>query len=107
MAHRRVPVLDSTPSLLATGFSWLPSRWRRSGQTAVRARLMGKPAIALRGPDAIPFFYDEHHVRRTGAVPKPVQKTLFGAQDLRIPLARIPTRPRSGFVLANVRPPGL
>ena len=78
MAHRRVPVLDSTPSLLATGFSWLPSRWRRSGQTAVRARLMGKPAIALRGPDAIPFFYDEHHVRRSGAVPKPVQKTLFG-----------------------------
>ena len=28
-------------------------------------------------------------------------------QDLRIPFARIPTRPRSGFVLANVRPPGL
>lgn len=39
---------------------------------------MGKPAIALRGPDAIPFFYDEHHVRRSGAVPKPIQKTLFG-----------------------------
>lgn len=78
MTSRRVPVLDSTASLLATGFSWLPSRWRRSGQSAVRARLLGKPAIALRGPDAIPYFYDEQHVRRSGAVPKAVQKTLFG-----------------------------
>lgn len=78
MPTRRIPVLDSTPSLLATGFSWLPSRWRRGGQTAVRARLLGKPAIALRGPEAIPFFYDEQHVRRSGAVPKAVQETLFG-----------------------------
>ena len=78
MTAQRVPILDSTASLLATGFSWLPSRWRRSGQSAVRARLLGKPAIALRGPDAIPYFYDEQHVRRSGAVPKAVQKTLFG-----------------------------
>ncbi|HEX6339063.1 MAG TPA: cytochrome P450 [Jiangellaceae bacterium] len=78
MTSRRVAVLDSTASLLATGFSWLPSRWRRSGQSAVRARLLGKPAIALRGPDAIPYFYDEQRVRRSGAVPKAVQKTLFG-----------------------------
>lgn len=26
-------------------------------------------------------------------------------QDLRIPLTRIPTRPRSGFVMSNVHPP--
>lgn len=78
MPSRRIPVLHSTPSLLATGFSWLPSRWRRSGQPTVQARLLGKPAIALRGMEAIPFFYDEQYVRRSGAVPKAVQKTLFG-----------------------------
>lgn len=78
MPSHRIPVLDSTPSLLATGFSWLPSRWRRNGNNAVQARLLGKRTIAFRGPDAIPFVYDEHHVRRSGAIPKPVQKTLFG-----------------------------
>ncbi|SFK18462.1 hypothetical protein [Streptomyces pini] len=27
-------------------------------------------------------------------------------QDLRIPLRRVPSRPRGGFVVANVRPSG-
>jgi fatty-acid peroxygenase len=39
---------------------------------------MGQRAVALRGPDAVRFFYDERHVRRHTAIPEPVQGTLFG-----------------------------
>lgn len=78
MDLRRVPIVDSSLALLATGYSWLPSRWRRSGRPAVHTRLMGKRAVALRGPDAISFFYDERNMRRNGAVPSFVQDTLFG-----------------------------
>jgi fatty-acid peroxygenase len=39
---------------------------------------MGLRAAGLRGPEAVRFFYDESHVRRHGAIPEPVQGTLFG-----------------------------
>lgn len=78
MDIRRFPVVDSSLSLLLTGYSWLPSRWRRARRPAVHTRLMGKRAVALRGPDVMPFFYDERNIRRAGAVPSLVQDTLFG-----------------------------
>jgi len=39
---------------------------------------MGRRAVGLCGPTAPRFFYDEHHIRRSGAIPEPVQATLFG-----------------------------
>ncbi|WP_246016768.1 cytochrome P450 [Micromonospora pisi] len=39
---------------------------------------MGQPTVGLCGPDAARFFYDEEHIRRHGAIPEPVQATLFG-----------------------------
>ncbi|MFI2617041.1 cytochrome P450 [Streptomyces sp. NPDC018584] len=71
-------MLDHTLPLLAQGYAWLPDLTRRKGPGPVRTRLMGKPAIALRGPEAVPFFYDEKHVRRRAALPEPVLSTLFG-----------------------------
>ncbi|MFI2645432.1 cytochrome P450 [Streptomyces sp. NPDC018610] len=72
------PLTDQTLAVLAGGYAWLPSRMRESGGPAVRTRLMGKPALAVRGPDAVRFFYDERNVRRHGAIPGPVRATLFG-----------------------------
>ncbi|MFI9743301.1 cytochrome P450 [Streptomyces sp. NPDC052494] len=72
------PWNDSTLALLVHGYAWLPNRMRRSLDGTVRTRLMGRPAIALRGPDAVAFFYDEKHVVRTAALPDPVLDTLFG-----------------------------
>ncbi|MFF2193026.1 cytochrome P450 [Streptomyces sp. NPDC058157] len=69
---------DSTLALLLRGYAWLPNRMRHSMDGTVRTRLMGRPAIALRGPDAVSFFYDEQHVVRTAALPDPVLDTLFG-----------------------------
>ncbi|MGW7270629.1 cytochrome P450 [Streptomyces sp. NPDC054864] len=69
---------DSTLPLLSQGYAWLPDLSRRKGPGPVRTRLLGKPAIALRGPAAVAFFYDENHVRRRSALPEPVLSTLFG-----------------------------
>ncbi|MDQ1041097.1 fatty-acid peroxygenase [Streptomyces sp. V3I8] len=74
----RPPLLDSSPALLTKGYTWLPDRWSRTDGPVVRARLMGRHAVALRGPDAVRFFYDERHVERRAALPEPVLSTLFG-----------------------------
>ncbi|WP_030775955.1 cytochrome P450 [Streptomyces sp. NRRL S-920] len=71
-------MLDNTLPLLTQGYAWLPDLSRRTGPGPVRTRLLGKPVIALRGPAAVPFFYDENHVRRRTALPEPVLSTLFG-----------------------------
>ncbi|OMI85282.1 cytochrome [Streptomyces sp. M1013] len=76
-AHRR-PLMDHTPALLVEGYAWLPDRMRRSTGSVLRTRLLGRPALAVRGPEAVRFFYDESHVHRHGAVPAPVLDTLFG-----------------------------
>ncbi|MFD3328451.1 cytochrome P450 [Streptomyces sp. NPDC058701] len=72
------PWSDSTLGLLAHGYAWLPNRMRASADGTVRTRLLGRPTIALRGPDAVAFFYDEKHVVRAAALPDPVLDTLFG-----------------------------
>ncbi|MFI9027835.1 cytochrome P450 [Streptomyces sp. NPDC053560] len=69
---------DSTLPLLVEGYAWLPDRRRRNGGAPVRTRLLGKPAIALHGIDAVRFFYDESHIHRRDALPGPVLDTLFG-----------------------------
>jgi fatty-acid peroxygenase len=41
-------------------------------------RMLGKPALAVRGPEGARLFYDESSVQRHGAVPLPVRLLLFG-----------------------------
>ncbi|MFF0549682.1 cytochrome P450 [Streptomyces sp. NPDC004311] len=72
------PLPDSTLSLLTHGYAWLPNRMRTSASGTVKTRLLGRPAIAVRGPQAVDFFYDERHVERAAALPGPVLDTLFG-----------------------------
>lgn len=72
-------MVDSTLPLLLRGYTWLPGRRRRSGGAPVRTRLLGRKAIALHGPAAVRFFYDEKHIHRHGALPQPVIDTLFGS----------------------------
>ncbi|GAA3962918.1 fatty-acid peroxygenase [Streptomyces marokkonensis] len=76
-AHRR-PLMDRTLPLLTEGYAWLPNRMRDSADAVLRTRLLGRPALAVRGPEAVRFFYDEGHVHRHGATPAPVLDTLFG-----------------------------
>ncbi len=70
--------LESGVSLLVEGYGWLPDLRRARGARTVPTRLMGLRATALEGPAAARFFYDEANVRRSRAIPEPVQATLFG-----------------------------
>src|SRR5690348_6438333 len=69
---------DDTLLLFRKGYGWLPDRRRAEGRRTLPARLGGLPAAGLEGPDAARWFYDEKHIQRAGAVPEPVQATLFG-----------------------------
>ncbi|WP_346619325.1 cytochrome P450 [Blastococcus montanus] len=73
-----MPRLENGLKLLGKGYAWLPDERRRAGGRSVATRLGGMPAYGLEGPDAARFLYDEDHVRRSHAIPEPVQGTLFG-----------------------------
>jgi fatty-acid peroxygenase len=64
--------------VLAKGYAWMPDKRRALGRRTVPTRLGGMPAVGLEGPQAARFLYDEDHVLRAGALPEPVQATLFG-----------------------------
>ncbi|MBB4986772.1 MULTISPECIES: cytochrome P450 [Streptomyces] len=72
------PLHDSTLGALTRGYAWLPDRMRSADGAVYRTRLLGRPAVAVRGPEAVLFFYDEEHVVRKQALPGPVLDTLFG-----------------------------
>lgn len=78
MARDRAHRLDDTLPLALKGYAWLPDRLRRANADVLVTRLLGQRAVALHGPEAARFFYDERHIRRHGAIPGPVQDTLFG-----------------------------
>ncbi|MBB4699470.1 cytochrome P450 [Sphaerisporangium siamense] len=71
--------MDETLFALLEGYGWLPARMRRAaGSGVARTRLAGRRTVALRGPEAARFFYDERHIRRDGALPGLVKSTLTG-----------------------------
>ncbi|MGW0418744.1 cytochrome P450 [Streptomyces sp. NPDC003015] len=72
------PVIDRSLPALVQGYSWLPGLLGERPDGVARTRVMGKPALVVRGPEAVRFFYDEDNVRRGGALPEPVLSTLFG-----------------------------
>src|ERR1700712_2307736 len=72
------PRLDQSLSAVTKGYAWLPDLRRATGLRTFRTRLMGMPAAVVEGPDGVRWFYDEDHVRRSGALPEPVVGTLFG-----------------------------
>ncbi|MER7890141.1 cytochrome P450 [Micromonospora sp. NPDC094482] len=78
MPRRSTVRLDNALPLALEGYAWLPNRLRRADADVLRTRLLGLRAVALHGPAAARFFYDERNVRRHGAIPGPVQSTLFG-----------------------------
>ncbi|MGW0122927.1 cytochrome P450, partial [Streptomyces sp. NPDC003327] len=97
--------VDQTIPLLLKGYAWLPGlRPGRSGDGTVATRLLGRPVRVLRGPEAVRFFYDEHHALREGALPGPVLDTLFGRGAVHT-LDGAAHRARKGLFLTELTAP--
>ncbi|MFI5571615.1 cytochrome P450 [Streptomyces sp. NPDC051740] len=97
------PLLDRTLPLLAEGYAWLPNRMRDTPGPVVRTRILGRPALALRGPEAVRFFYDEQNVHRHRAIPEPVLATLFGHEAVHT-LDGVAHRTRKSLFLPLLEP---
>ena len=76
----RRPLLDDSITLLVNGYGFGSRAWRRvrRGARATPLRLLGRPAVLVRGSEAVDLFYDASRIARHGAMPSIVQKTLFG-----------------------------
>ncbi|GAA3949636.1 fatty-acid peroxygenase [Amorphoplanes auranticolor] len=76
--HDRMANLDQTLVAGIKGYAWLPDLRRKHHDRPVPLRVLGQRAVAVCGPEAVRFFYDESHVERHTALPHPVVATLFG-----------------------------
>ena len=82
-----MPAIPRTPELtihlLRHGYDALPRLWAAAddltrARDALPARLLGRPALVVRGEEGARLFYDGEVVRREGAVPPPLADLLFG-----------------------------
>jgi fatty-acid peroxygenase len=63
------------------GYLALPRLWEGEPDDSdhLKVRLLGRPAHVVRGAEGARLFYDDTVVRRSGAVPMPLGRVLFGA----------------------------
>lgn len=69
---------DSTLAALFAGYEFISEQRRALGSDVFEGRLLGRRALFMAGSDAAQLFYDASHFRRADAVPRVIQKTLFG-----------------------------
>ncbi|MEI4469715.1 cytochrome P450 [Frigidibacter sp. MR17.24] len=67
---------DHTSAFLREGYAFIGNRCDRLDTDAFRARLMLRPVLCLRGPEAAALFYDGHSLTRRGAMPATVLRLL-------------------------------
>src|SRR4051812_29565480 len=70
--------IDATVPLLRDGYRFLGRLRERRASDIVDIRLLGIPATCVGGADGAELFYDGERLQRGGALPKAVQRTLFG-----------------------------
>lgn len=70
--------LDSTIALMLEGYMFIKNRIDQYQTDLFETRLFGKKVICMSGEEAAKIFYDPDRFQRNGAMPKRVQKTLFG-----------------------------
>ena len=67
---------DSTIRFVRDGYLFGTRGFRASGSDHFRTRLLGRPVLVMRGPEAARFFYEGGRFRREGAMPRSVLKLL-------------------------------
>ena len=76
--------LDHTVDLLTEGYHFMRKRFDEFGTDIFQTRVMGKKMTCMKGPDAVKLFYDPSRFQRSGAVPKRIQKSLFGEGGVQV-----------------------
>lgn len=81
MIEKQIPhdgCVDHTLTFLREGYLFIPNRINRYQSDLFETRLLGKRVICISGKEAAKLFYNTELFQRKGALPKRVQKTLFG-----------------------------
>lgn len=78
MTPPRAPGADTTPAMLKAPYDCVRRTCDLLSSDLFETRLLFRPTICMRGPDAAALFYDEGRFARSGAMPEPVRATLLG-----------------------------
>lgn len=70
--------LDNTLSLGREGYLFIRNRIDKLGSDIFETHVLGEKVICISGEEAAKLFYNPERFERNGAVPKRIQKTLFG-----------------------------
>ncbi|KGX93017.1 cytochrome P450 [Pontibacillus halophilus JSM 076056 = DSM 19796] len=70
--------LDQTISLVREGYAFIPNRLHSQHLDVYETKLLGQRIALIGGEEGANLFYDSSRMKRNGALPKPVLKTLFG-----------------------------
>lgn len=72
----RTAAFDSSLGFLRDGYTFGSRRFQRLGRDVFATRIMLKPVICMRGPEAARIFYDGDRFTRQGAMPASVRHLL-------------------------------
>jgi len=84
-SRKKIPgdkCVDNTLKLLLEGYQFIPNRCLKYENDIFHTRLLGQKVICMSGAEAAKVFYDNSHFTRKGAMPKRIQKTLFGKKGV-------------------------
>lgn len=74
--------LDNSLTLMREGYLFIRNRVDQYQSDLFEARLLGQKVICMSGEEAAKVFYDPERFQKNGAVPKRIQKTLFGVDAI-------------------------
>ncbi len=106
MSIPRLKSPDSTLAFLRDGYDFIGCRADRLGTDVFRTRLLLRPVICMRGPEAARLFYDRGRFQRHGATPDRFKATLFGRGGVQ-GLDGEAHEARKAMFMALMTPPGI
>ncbi len=74
--------LDNSLAMMREGYLFIKNRVDRYQSDLFETRLLGQKAICMSGEEAAKIFYDPERMKRNGALPKRLLKTLFGVDAI-------------------------
>lgn len=74
--------LDNSLAMMREGYLFIKNRVDRYQSDLFETRLLGQKAICMSGEEAAKVFYDPERMKRNGALPKRLLKTLFGVDAI-------------------------